>query len=53
MRTVAVGVFGRYATDPVISEQDAEVFFAESANHELIREGRVVIIIEESALQQR
>jgi hypothetical protein len=52
MRTVAVGVFGRYATDPIISAQDADVFFANTANHELIRDGRVVIIIEESVLDR-
>ena len=50
MRAVAVGVFGRHATDPIISAADAEVFFARPANHELIREGRVVIIVEQSTL---
>lgn len=50
MRALAVGVFGRYATDPIISAADAEVFFAEAANRELIHDGRVVIIIEESVL---
>jgi hypothetical protein len=52
MRTVATGVFGRYATDPIISAGDAEVFFAEPANQDIIREGRVVIILEESVLQE-
>ena len=52
MRTVATGVFGRYATDPIISAEDAEVFFAEPANQEIIREGRVVIILEESVLEE-
>lgn len=50
MRALAVGVFGRYATDPIISAADAEVFFAEPANRELIHDGRVVIVIEESVL---
>ena len=52
MRTVATGVFGRYATDPIISAEDAEVFFAEPANQEIIRDGRVVIILEESVLEE-
>lgn len=52
MRTVATGVFGRYATDPIISAEDAEVFFAEPANQDIIREGRVVIILEESVLEE-
>ncbi|MFP4374013.1 MAG: hypothetical protein ACLFPO_06770 [Spirochaetaceae bacterium] len=52
MRTVALGVFGRYATDPIISAADAEVFFAEPANREIIHEGRVVIVIEESVLEE-
>ncbi len=52
MRTVATGVFGRYATDPIISAEDAEVFFAEPANQDIVREGRVVIILEESVLEE-
>jgi hypothetical protein len=50
LRTVAVGAFGRYGTDPIIPRQDAEVLFAVPANHQLIRDGRIVIIIEEAAL---
>ncbi|MFP4231173.1 MAG: hypothetical protein ACLFRR_04925 [Spirochaetaceae bacterium] len=50
MRTLAVGVYGRYPTDPIISTSDAETFFAEEANGDLIREGRIVIIVEESVL---
>ncbi|MGM0675630.1 MAG: hypothetical protein ACQETQ_13135 [Spirochaetota bacterium] len=49
-RTSAVGVFGRTATDPIIPREDAESFFAEPGNHQLIREGRIVIILEESQL---
>ena len=50
LRTVAVGVFGRYSSDPIIPREDAEVLFARPANHELIRDGRIVIIIEDSVL---
>jgi hypothetical protein len=50
LRTVAVGAFGRYGTDPIIPRADAEILFAEPGNHELIRSGRIVIVIEESAL---
>lgn len=42
--TMARKLYGRYSTDIIISEADAEKLFYRGRNGKLIREGRVVII---------
>lgn len=48
LRVLARGVFGRYATDPIIPSEAAETLLAE-ANRHILAEGRILIIIDTPA----
>jgi hypothetical protein len=47
LRIRATGVFGIYPTDLIIHEEDANLILATEANRRLIREGRILIILNE------
>ncbi|MDR2182354.1 MAG: polymerase [Treponema sp.] len=51
LRIIARGVFGIAPTDPVIHRDDALLILSNETNRRLLREGRVVIIVEKSALK--
>ena len=45
LRVVAVGAFGVTATDPVLQLSDAERLLSTASNRQLLREGRIALII--------
>lgn len=47
LRIVARGVFGRNATDIVIAREDAERLLSRQANRDLLRQGRILVIIDQ------
>lgn len=51
LRIFARGVFGVTPTDPIIDREDALLIISSEHNRRLLREGRLVIIIDESALR--
>ena len=51
LRIFARGVFGINPTDPIISRDDALLIISNAENRSLLREGRVVIILDESVLK--
>ncbi|MDR1390123.1 MAG: polymerase [Treponema sp.] len=52
LRIMAQGVFGTMPTDPVIHRDDALLILSSESNRRLLREGRVVIVVEKSALKE-
>jgi hypothetical protein len=50
LRIIARGVFGIRPTDPVIDRSDALLIIAAEGNRQLLREGRVVLVLQEKAL---
>jgi hypothetical protein len=50
LRIFARGVFGQYPTDPVIDRDDALLIISSEENRRLLREGRVLIILDDSTL---
>jgi hypothetical protein len=50
LRILARGVYGIRPTDPVIDHSDALLIISSEENRRLLREGRVVIVLHESAL---
>jgi hypothetical protein len=50
LRIIAQGVFGIRPTDPVIDREDALLIISSEANRRLLREGRVVIVLNRQAL---
>jgi hypothetical protein len=42
--TSAVGLFGKYATDLILPQEDVRRFLARPENRELLRRGRIVVI---------
>ncbi len=52
LRILARGLFGVRATDPIIDRQDALAIVSSDENLRLLREGRVVIVLPESALEK-
>ena len=51
LRIFAQGVFGVKPTDPVINREDAMQIIASADNRNLLRDGRVVIILDDSMLK--
>lgn len=51
LRILARGVFGERPTDLIIDREDALLIISSEENRRLLREGRVVIILDESVLK--
>jgi hypothetical protein len=51
LRILARGVFGERPTDPIIDRADALLIISSEENRRLLREGRVVIVLDESLLK--
>jgi hypothetical protein len=51
LRIFARGVFGATPTDPIIDREDALLIISSEHNRRLLREGRLVILVDESALR--
>jgi len=51
LRVFARGVFGETPTDPIISREDALQIISTPENRNLLREGRVAIILDDSVLR--
>ncbi|GHU52930.1 hypothetical protein FACS1894200_13440 [Spirochaetia bacterium] len=51
LRILAQSVYGERSTDPVINTDDALSLFANPENHRILREGRVVIVIDQDLLR--
>jgi hypothetical protein len=51
LRILARGVFGIRPTDPVIDRDDALLILSSENNRRLLREGRVVIVLDDRALE--
>jgi hypothetical protein len=51
LRILARAVFGERPTDPVIDRADALLIISSEENRRLLREGRVVIVLDESVLK--
>jgi hypothetical protein len=51
LRIVAEGVFGVKTTDPIINREDAMLIISSDANINLLREAKVVFVLESSVLK--
>lgn len=51
LRIMARGVFGETPTDPIIDSEDARIILSSGANRRLLREGRVAVVLDRSALK--
>jgi hypothetical protein len=51
LRIFAKGVFGIKPTDPIINRDDALMIMSSETNRSLLREGRLVIIVDDSMLK--
>ena len=51
LRIFARGVFGVYPTDPIIDREDAMRIISSENNRRLLREGRVIFVLNEESLQ--
>ncbi|MDR2134669.1 MAG: polymerase [Treponema sp.] len=51
LRILARGVFGERPTDPVIDREDALLIISSAENRRLLREGRVLVALDDSALK--
>jgi hypothetical protein len=51
LRILARGVFGERPTDLIIDREDALIIISSEENRRLLREGRVVIVLDESVLK--
>jgi len=51
LRIFARGVFGMNPTDPIINPDDALLIMSTESNRNLLREGRLVIIVDDSMLR--
>ncbi|MDR2047902.1 MAG: polymerase [Treponema sp.] len=51
LRIMARGVFGETPTDPIIDGEDARIILSSEANRRLLREGRVALVLDRSALK--
>lgn len=50
LRIIAQGVFGMFPTDPIIAPEDALLIISSEQNRALLREGRVIIVLDSSTL---
>ncbi|MDR1411097.1 MAG: polymerase [Spirochaetaceae bacterium] len=53
LRIIARGVFGIRPTDPIIDREDALAILSLENNRRLLREGKVVIVLSDGALETR
>jgi hypothetical protein len=51
LRIFASGIFGIQPTDPIISREDALLIISNSENRNLLREGRVAVIVDDTMLK--
>jgi hypothetical protein len=51
LRIFAKGVFGMKPTDPIINPDDALLIMSKESNRNLLREGKLVIIVDDSMLK--
>jgi len=51
LKIFAKGVFGMKPTDPIINHDDALLIMSTASNRNLLREGRLVIIVDDSVLR--
>lgn len=51
LRIMARGIFGVQPTDPVIDGDDARIILSTEENRRLLREGRVVIVLDKTVLK--
>ncbi len=51
LRIIAQGVFGVHPTDPIINREDALIILSNEENRRLLREGRVIIVMDDSTLR--
>jgi hypothetical protein len=51
LRIIARGVFGIHPTDPIIDREDALLILSSETNRRLLREGRVVIVLNDQVLR--
>jgi hypothetical protein len=51
LRIIARGVFGIRPTDPIIDRDDALLIISSENNRRLLREGKVVIVLDDSVLR--
>ncbi|GHT69065.1 hypothetical protein FACS1894110_17840 [Spirochaetia bacterium] len=51
LRIIARGVFGKRPTDPIIDREDALTIISSEENRRLLREGKVVIVLNDEVLQ--
>jgi len=51
LRIFAKGVFGMKPTDPIINPDDALLIMSKESNRNLLREGKLVIIVDDSVLK--
>lgn len=52
LRIMARGLFGTRPTDPVIDEEDARIILSSETNRNLLREGKVVIVLNSARIRQ-
>jgi hypothetical protein len=50
LRIMARGIFGAVPTDPVIDREDALIILSSEQNRQLLREGRIVIVLGKNEL---
>jgi hypothetical protein len=53
LRIIARGVFGIRPTDPVIDQEDALTIISSEENRRLLREGKVVIVLNDGVLKNK
>jgi hypothetical protein len=51
LRIIARGVFGTRPTDPIIDRDDALLIISSENNRRLLREGKVVFVLDDGALR--
>ena len=52
LRIVARGLFGAVPTDPIIDREDALLILSSEHNRQLLREGRIVIVLDKTGLKK-
>jgi hypothetical protein len=53
LRLIARGVFGARPTDPIIDSEDALIIISSEENRRLLREGKVVIVLNDEVLKDK
>ena len=52
LRIMARGLFGAVPTDPIIDKEDALLILSSEHNRQLLREGRIVIVLDKTGLKK-